>query len=66
MWEHEKHADDMQMRQTDELQQSHKSIAQINCTRWDYVMIKNGQSQTMLLHVPEQLRCLWRHLRQLI
>ena len=47
-----KHADDVPMRQTDESwwmtsqmsQQSHKSITQINDTRWDDVMTKNGKS----------------------
>ena len=29
-------------------------------------MIKNGKSQMTHLDVPEQLRCLWRHLRLLI
>ena len=52
MWEHENCVDDMQMRQTDELwwmmsqmrhtKWSHKSIAQINHTRLDDVMTKNG------------------------
>ena len=80
MQECENHADIMQMMQTDEswwktsqtsyandhTNQSHKSIAQINCTRWDDVMTKNGKSWAMLLDVPEQLRCLWQHLRLLI
>ena len=52
MQEHENHADDMQMRQTDELQwmksqmshrqQLYKSIAQLNHTGYDDIMIKNG------------------------
>ena len=54
MQECENHGDDMQMRQTDEswwmmsqtshVKQSHKSIAQINWTRWDDIMTKNGKS----------------------
>ena len=73
--EHENCMDDMQMKQTDEswwmmsqtsqAEQSHKSITQIICTRRDDIMTKNGKSQTMLLDDPEQLRCLWRHLRLL-
>ena len=76
MWEYENHVNDMQTRQTDELlwmmsqmsyaKQSQKSIAQINCKRWDNIMTKNGKSQMMLMDVPEQLRYLWRHLRLLI
>ena len=54
MQEHEHHVDDMQMRKTDEscwkmsqmshAKQLHKSNAQINHTKWDDIMIKNGQS----------------------
>ena len=68
--------DNVQTTQTDELcwmtsqmshaKQLHKSIAQINHTIWDNIMTKNGKSQTMLLDVPEQLKCLWRPLRLLI
>ena len=32
--------------------ESGKTITQINCTRWDDVMTKNGKSQTTLLGVP--------------
>ena len=70
------HADNMQTRQTDELQwmtsqmshtkQLYKSVAQINHTRREDVTAENGKSWTVLLDVPEQLRCLWRHLRLLI
>ena len=56
MWECENHVDTVQMKQTDKLQwmmsqmscakqitnQSHKFITQINHTRWDDVMTKNG------------------------
>ena len=55
MQEHENCVDDMQMMQTDEswwmmsqtshTKQSHQSIVQINHTRWDDIMTKNGNHQ---------------------
>ena len=76
MHEHENHVNDVQTRWTDEswwimsqmscAKQSPKSITQINCTRWDDIMSKNGKSLMTLIDVPEQLRCLWRKLRLLI
>ena len=56
MWECENCADDVQMRQTDELQwmtsqtshttrQSHKSIAELNHIGSDDVMTKNGNHE---------------------
>ena len=60
--------------QDENTNESHKTNAQINHTneshemghRCDDIMTKIGKSQMMLSDAPEQLRCLFRHLKLLI